>query len=632
MVLGGSNMQGEASRTKLFTRRTIILGGAQTLLLAGLAGRMYQLQVLESDRYKTLADDNRINMQLLPPPRGRIFDRFGQPLAVNQLNYRLVIVPEQAGELERALTSLGELIPIEAHDRERILREARRKRNFVPITVRENLTWEEVSRIEVNAPELPGTMIDVGQTRHYLAGEETAHIIGYVGAVSEKELEGDPVLALPGFRIGKNGAEKMFETALRGKAGSRQVEVNAFGRIIRELRRDEGQPGDDHILTIDMGLQEYANARIKGESAAAVVIDVHSGELLAMASAPSFNPNSFTTGISHTEWNALMANTRFPLTNKAISGQYSPGSTFKMTVALAALDGGVMNPKQDVFCPGYTELGNRRFHCWKRGGHGRMNMNSAIVQSCDVYFYEVSKRVGVDGIAVMARRFGFGEKLGVELPYERKGLVPTRDWKLAVHGVSWQKGETLNIGIGQGFLLTTPLQLAVMTARIANGGIAVLPKLVRETRRSGQRLPDQREPFPSMGLSAAHLAIVQKGMADVTNSPRGTAYRARIEEPGMAMAGKTGSVQVKRITKAERERGVRKNEDRPWKDRDHALFVGYAPVEAPRYAVSIIVEHGGGGSKTAAPIARDILREVQRRDPARRGPDENIVLDKPAAV
>ena len=625
-------MQGEASRTKLFTRRTIILGGAQTLLLAGLAGRMYQLQVLESDRYKTLADDNRINMQLLPPPRGRIFDRFGQPLAVNQLNYRLVIVPEQAGELERALTSLGELIPIEAHDRERILREARRKRNFVPITVRENLTWEEVSRIEVNAPELPGTMIDVGQTRHYLAGEETAHIIGYVGAVSEKELEGDPVLALPGFRIGKNGAEKMFETALRGKAGSRQVEVNAFGRIIRELRRDEGQPGDDHILTIDMGLQEYANARIKGESAAAVVIDVHSGELLAMASAPSFNPNSFTTGISHTEWNALMANTRFPLTNKAISGQYSPGSTFKMTVALAALDGGVMNPKQDVFCPGYTELGNRRFHCWKRGGHGRMNMNSAIVQSCDVYFYEVSKRVGVDGIAVMARRFGFGEKLGVELPYERKGLVPTRDWKLAVHGVSWQKGETLNIGIGQGFLLTTPLQLAVMTARIANGGIAVLPKLVRETRRSGQRLPDQREPFPSMGLSAAHLAIVQKGMADVTNSPRGTAYRARIEEPGMAMAGKTGSVQVKRITKAERERGVRKNEDRPWKDRDHALFVGYAPVEAPRYAVSIIVEHGGGGSKTAAPIARDILREVQRRDPARRGPDENIVLDKPAAV
>ena len=625
-------MQGETGRAKLFTRRAVILGGAQTLLLAGLAGRMYQLQVLESDRYKTLADENRINMQLLPPPRGRIFDRFGQPLAVNQLNYRLVIVPEQAGDLERSLDGLGVLIPIETRERDRILRETQRKRKFVPITVRENLTWEEVSRIEVNAPDLPGTMIDVGQTRHYLAGEEAAHIIGYVGAVSEKELEGDPVLALPGFRIGKNGAEKIFETALRGKAGSRQVEVNAYGRIIRELRRNEGQPGDDHILTIDMGLQEYTNARINHESAAAVVVDVHSGEVLALVSSPSFNPNSFTTGISQTEWNALMANPRFPLTNKAISGQYSPGSTFKMMVALAAQSGGILNPSQEVFCPGHMDLGNRRFHCWKRGGHGTMNMNSGITQSCDVYFYEVSKRAGVDAIAKMARRFGLGERLGIELPSERKGLVPTRDWKLAVHGVPWQKGETLTIGIGQGFLLTTPLQLAIMTARIANGGIAVRPKLVRETQRVGRRLPDNREPFPSMGLSAVHLAVVQKGMSDVTNSPRGTAYRARIEEPGMTMAGKTGSVQVKRITKAERERGVRKNEDLEWKDRDHALFVGYAPVDSPRYAVSVVVEHGGGGSKTAAPIARDILREVQRRDPARRGPEENIHLDSAAVV
>ncbi len=625
-------MQGETGRAKLFTRRAVILGGAQTLLLAGLAGRMYQLQVLESDRYKTLADENRINMQLLPPPRGRIFDRFGQPLAVNQLNYRLVIVPEQAGDLERSLDGLGVLIPIETRERDRILREAQRKRKFVPITVRENLTWEEVSRIEVNAPDLPGTMIDVGQTRHYLAGEEAAHIIGYVGAVSEKELEGDPVLALPGFRIGKNGAEKIFETALRGKAGSRQVEVNAYGRIIRELRRNEGQPGDDHILTIDMGLQEYTNARINHESAAAVVVDVHSGEVLALVSSPSFNPNSFTTGISQTEWNALMANPRFPLTNKAISGQYSPGSTFKMMVALAAQSGGILNPSQEVFCPGHMDLGNRRFHCWKRSGHGTMNMNSGITQSCDVYFYEVSKRAGVDAIAKMARRFGLGERLGIELPSERKGLVPTRDWKLAVHGVPWQKGETLTIGIGQGFLLTTPLQLAIMTARIANGGIAVRPKLVRETQRVGRRLPDNREPFPSMGLSAVHLAVVQKGMSDVTNNPRGTAYRARIEEPGMTMAGKTGSVQVKRITKAERERGVRKNEDLEWKDRDHALFVGYAPVDSPRYAVSVVVEHGGGGSKTAAPIARDILREVQRRDPARRGPEENIHLDSAAVV
>ncbi len=603
-----------------------MLGGVQTLLLAGLAGRMYQLQVVESDRYKTLADENRINMQLLPPPRGRIFDRFGRPLAVNQLNYRLVIVPEQAGDLERSLVAIGLLVQIEQRERERVLREAQRKRNFVPITVRENLTWEEVSRIEVNAPDLPGTMIDVGQTRHYLSGKEAAHIIGYVGAVTEKELAGDPVLALPGFRIGKNGAEKVFESRLRGKAGSRQVEVNAYGRIIRELRRDEGQPGDDYVLSIDMGLQEYANARIMHESASAVVIDVHSGELMALVSSPSFNPNSFTTGISQNEWNALMTNPRFPLTNKAVSGQYSPGSTFKMMVALAALEGDHINPNREIFCPGYLDLGNRRFHCWKRGGHGRVNMYTGISRSCDFYFYEVAKRVGVDDIAAMARRFGLGEKLGIELPSERNGLMPTRDWKLAVYGVPWQKGETLVIGIGQGFVLATPLQLAVMTARIANGGVAIAPKLVREAQRVGKRLPDLREPFPSMGLSAAHLAVVQKGMLDVTNDPRGTAYRARIEEPSMAMAGKTGSVQVKRITKAERERGVVKNEDREWKDRDHALFVGYAPIDSPRYAVSVVVEHGGGGSKAAAPIARDLLREVQRRDPARRGPEENIPL------
>tara|TARA_Y100000588_G_scaffold251576_1_gene266054 strand:+ start:740 stop:2521 length:1782 start_codon:yes stop_codon:yes gene_type:complete len=587
---------------------------------------MYQLQVVESDRYKTLADENRINMQLLPPPRGRIFDRFGRPLAVNQLNYRLVIVPEQAGDLERSLVAIGLLVQIEQRERERVLREAQRKRNFVPITVRENLTWEEVSRIEVNAPDLPGTMIDVGQTRHYLSGKEAAHIIGYVGAVTEKELAGDPVLALPGFRIGKNGAEKVFESRLRGKAGSRQVEVNAYGRIIRELRRDEGQPGDDYVLSIDMGLQEYANARIMHESASAVVIDVHSGELMALVSSPSFNPNSFTTGISQNEWNALMTNPRFPLTNKAVSGQYSPGSTFKMMVALAALEGDHINPNREIFCPGYLDLGNRRFHCWKRGGHGRVNMYTGISRSCDFYFYEVAKRVGVDDIAAMARRFGLGEKLGIELPSERNGLMPTRDWKLAVYGVPWQKGETLVIGIGQGFVLATPLQLAVMTARIANGGVAIAPKLVREAQRVGKRLPDLREPFPSMGLSAAHLAVVQKGMLDVTNDPRGTAYRARIEEPSMAMAGKTGSVQVKRITKAERERGVVKNEDREWKDRDHALFVGYAPIDSPRYAVSVVVEHGGGGSKAAAPIARDLLREVQRRDPARRGPEENIPL------
>ena len=619
-------MQGEIGRSKLFTRRALIVGGAQLALMGGLAGRMYQLQVVEAERYKTLADENRINMQLLPPPRGRIFDRFGQLLAENQLNYRLVLVPEQTLSLEDALITLEALVPIDEHDHERILREASRKRSFVPITVRENLSWEEVSRIEVNAPDLPGVMIDVGQSRTYAFGEDTAHIVGYVGAVSEKELDGDPVLSLPGFRIGKNGVEKAFETNLRGRAGARQVEVNAYGRIIRELARQDGQPGNDYRLTVDMGLQQYASARFGDESGAAVVLDIHTGEILALASVPSYDPNVFTTGISQKQWSALIDHPRFPLTNKAIAGQYPPGSTFKMVVALAGLETGEMTPHTTVFCPGHITLGNRRFHCWRRGGHGTMDMVRGIMNSCDVYFYEVARRVGVNRIAAMATRFGLGEPLGLDMPGERSGLVPTREWKLAVHGVSWQLGETLVIGIGQGYVLTTPLQLATMAARIANGGIAVTPHIVRQITRDNQRVSPALSSPPSIGVSPAHLAIVKQGMNEVTNNPRGTAYRARIDEPEFAMAGKTGSAQVRRISKKERETRVLKNEERPWEERDHALFVAYAPVEMSRYAIAVVVEHGGGGSVVAAPIARDILREAQRRDPIGRSQSEQNAL------
>ncbi len=623
-------MQGKTRRSKLFTRRALLIGGIQALVATGLAGRMYQLQVVEAERYKVLADENRINMQLLPPPRGRIFDRHGQLLAENQMNYRLVIVPEQAIEglrrggevtLEQALRLIEALVPIEDHDRERILKEARRKRNFVPITVRENLTWDEVSRIEVHAPDLPGVMIDAGQSRHYAFGPEAAHVIGYVGAVAEKELEGDPVLALPGFRIGKNGAEKAFEASLRGKAGTRHVEVNAYGRIIRELNRRDGQPGDDYVLTLDMGLQQYANARFGDESGAAVVMDVHTGEVLALASVPSYDPNHFTTGISQKHWAELINHPRFPLTNKAIAGQYPPGSTFKMVVALAALESGEVEPGAQFYCPGFLKLGRRRFHCWRRGGHGHTNMVQGIMRSCDVYFYEVARRVGVDRIAAMAERFGLGTRVGLTLPGEKKGLVPTKAWKLAMRGEPWQLGETLVVGIGQGYMLVTPLQLAVMASRIANGGLAVTPRIVREVLHDGAGRPVPPPTFPSMDISPTHLEIVRKGMWRVVNDRKGTAYKARIEEEAYAMAGKTGSAQVRRISKRERDSGVLKNEERPWEERDHALFVAYAPHKTPRYAVAVIVEHGGGGSTVAAPIARDILLEVQRRDPSgRQGP------------
>ena len=610
-------MQRDGDRQKLFTRRTAMLAGGKMVLLSCLVGRMYYLQVLESERYATLADENRINIRLLSPPRGRIVDRFGIPVAVNQQNHRVVMVPKDAEPIEATLDALGAIIDVGEGERRRILREARRRRGFIPITVQENLSWEEVARIEVNAPDLPGVMIDVGRSRHYPHGESIAAVLGYVAAVSEEEIDGDPLLQLPGFRIGKAGIEKVYDRALRGTGGSSRVEVNAVGRVIKEIERQEGQPGTEVTLTVDLELQELANRLLADESAAAVVLDIHTGDILAMASTPGYDPNAFSRGLGAEQWKALTSNPRAPLVNKAIAGQYAPGSTFKMVVALAALEKGVITPDSRVFCPGSLKLGKAEFHCWKRGGHGLVDLNKGITQSCDVYFYEIARRTGINRIAAMARRLGLGQVLGVDVPGEVAGLIPTREWKQATVGGAWQLGETLIAGIGQGPILVTPLQLAVMTARIVNGGFAITPHVTRDIVDRKGALPRGRGGFESVGVSARHLALVRQGTDGVVNGARGTARRARIAEPGFEMGGKTGTVQVRRITKAEREIGVRKNEDLPWKDRDHAVFVGYAPVHAPRYAVAVVVEHGGGGSTVAAPIARDILLATQRRSPIR---------------
>ncbi len=609
-------MYKDSSRFKSFSRRVAFLGGGKVLLLSLLAGRMYQLQVIESDKYKTLADENRINLRLLPPPRGTIVDRYGRALAVNQENYRVTLVAEQVNDINTMLDTLSGIISLEDYERHRILRAVRRRRGFVPVTVRENLDWRDVSRIEVNAPDLPGLSIEVGQSRQYPFAEDFAHVLGYVSAVSEKEVTGDPLLELPGFKVGKNGVERVFDLNLRGKAGNTQVEVNAVGRVIRELSRQEGQPGVDLRLTIDRDLQKLAADRLKEEkSASAVILDIHNGDVLALSSVPGFDPNEFVTGLSSKTWRRLINDPYAPLTNKAISGLYAPGSTFKMVVALAALEARIVAPDHRVFCRGHTQLGNARFHCWKRHGHGWQDMYDAHQNSCDVYFYDIAKRIGIDRIAAMATRFGLGTKTGIELPSEKGGVIPTRAWKKALIGTAWQQSETLISGIGQGFILTTPLQLAVMTARIANGGKAVLPRLIRAAEVDGK----EEEPvFKDLGISKRSLDVVREGMNRVTNVQQGTAYRVRISEEGMEMSGKTGTAQVRRISKAERDTRVLKNHERPWRERDHALFVGYAPSDNPRYAVSVIVEHGGGGSKVAAPIARDLLLATQKRDPANR--------------
>ena len=621
-------MRKEGDREKILTRRALLLGGGQLAMFGVLAARMYYLQVIESDQYKMLADENRINLRLLPPPRGRIIDRFGTELANNERNYRVVLIPEQTDDVEMTLARLSDLIPISSRERQRILRDTKRMRSFVPISVTENLTWEQFSRINVASPDLPGIQPDVGEKRFYPHGEAFAHVVGYVAPVSEEELTDDPVLQLPGFRIGKSGIEKTRDLELRGTAGNSRVEVNAYGRVIRELARRDGEIGRDVRLTIDAKLQHFAIERFGAESGACVVMDIHGGEVLALVSNPAFEPNAFNIGLSRDQWQNLVRNPRAPLVNKAIGGQYPPGSTFKMVVAQAALETGAIGFDHKVFCAGHMDLGDRRFNCWKRGGHGKMSLNSAIMQSCDVFFFDIAKRTGVDQIAAMAHRFGFGEALGLEIGGEKAGLIPTKDWKLALTGVPWQKGETLNTGIGQGYVSATPLQMCVMAARLGSGGRAVTPRLIKKsdsTIDAGSEIGAQSG-FASLGMSEPALRAIREAMHAVSNTPRGTAYRSRITDTEFALAGKTGTSQVRRISKADRLSGRYKNKNKPWEERDHAIFVAYAPSHAPRYAISVIVEHGGSGSKAAAPVARDVLLYAQRRNPLATTPNDDVAV------
>jgi penicillin-binding protein 2 len=620
-------MRREALRQRLFTRRAAVLAGGQALLLAAISGRMYQLQITESERYAVLADENRISLRLLAPLRARILDRFGIALAENRQNYHLVVVPEQAGDIIATLDALGTLIEVGETDHRRVLREIRRKHSFVPVVVRANLSWDEMARVEVAIPELPGVSIDQGVTRHYPFGETAAHVVGYVAAVSEQELDGDPLLELPDFRIGKSGVEKSHDLELRGTAGTSQVEVNAVGRVVRELTRVAGKPGQDAVTSLDMVMQEFVTRRCSAEqSVACVLLDAVTGDVLALVSSPSFDPVPFSMGLTSAMWQELSNDPRKPLSNKAIAGAYPPGSTFKPVVAAAALTSGVLTPETSFTCPGYLKFGNVTFHCWRHGGHGTLRLRDAIKKSCDVFFYETARRVGIDRLAAMARRFGFGGLLGIDIPGERPGLIPSREWKLATGGSIWSQGETLIAGIGQGAVLATPLQLATMVARLVTGR-AVSPRLVRAEGLMQRGVDLASRDFPSLDLHARTLALVLDGMNAVVNEQGGTAYGARIQEAGFAMGGKSGTSQVRHISDYERVRGVRKARQIPWKQRDHALFVAFAPVGAPRYVCATVVEHGGssggGGSAVAAPICRDVLLEVQRRDPARRVPGEN---------
>jgi len=598
----------EERRRSVFTRRALLLATGQLGLFGFLGYRLHTLQVEQGERYATLAEENRLSARLLSPPRGRVLDRNGQIVAGNRLNWRALLVAEQTSDVAATLETFNRIVPLAEHERARVEREMRRRRRFVPVIVREFLAWEEMARIEVNAPDLPGILIDVGTTRIYPEGEHLAHIVGYVAPPAERDMDGDPLLQLPGIRVGRSGIERHHELAMRGRAGSVQLEVNAVGRIIRELDRREGQPGQDIEISIDTELQKAIRGKIE-EGTSIVVMNARNGEVLAMASQPSFDPNVFNAGVSTAQWRQLTANRATPLINKTTNGLYAPGSTFKMVVALAALEARVVGPGDRVSCPGHFDLGESRFHCWNRGGHGGVDLRNAIKLSCDVYFYEMAKRLGINRIAAMARRFGLGVDLDIELPGTRRGLVPTREWREA-QGRGWALGDTVVHGIGQGFYQLTPLSLATMTARLAMGR-AVQPHLTRSI--GGRPARGARpEDWPSLGVSERDLRLVRDAMWAVVNEGGGTAQIAKLPGGLGQMSGKTGTTQVRRVSREQRERGFRV-ESLPREFRPHALFVGFAPHDNPLYAVSVVVEHGTSGSGAAAPLARDAMVETFNR-------------------
>ncbi len=597
---GGIGLQSEAGREQMFSRRTLFVGAAQGGLALLLGGRMAYLSIFEQEKYRLLAEDNRVSIRLIPPRRGWIVDRNGKPLAVNQPDYRLELIPEQVQNLDETLTGLSQLLRLAPDELSRIRKAVEDQPAYLPIEVASGIAWDDFAAINVRLPEYDGVQPVRGFTRYYPDGSGTGHLLGYVGAPTREQYldaDRDPLFLHPAFKVGKDGIEKTSDKKLRGMAGARRVEVNARGRIIRDLSTLNDTPGDTVKLTIDRELQAFAARRLGPESGSVVVMDVWTGDIITLVSMPAYDPNAFSDGISHKEWNALVADERNPLMNKTVQGLYPPGSTFKPITALAALAHGV-KPDDTVFCPGSYNLGGHRFACWKRGGHGTVSLDKAIYQSCNVYFYTKGREAGIDAISDIASKFGLGQSFsGLELPNQREGAAPTPEWKQKRYKQAWRVGDTLNASIGQGYVLMSPLQMALMAARLASGR-AVTPRLIAN--------PKAQTPA-EIDIDPEHLARVRYGMFLTVNGPGGTAGRSRLPIPGVEMAGKTGTAQVRRITAAERSRGVINNAQLPWKFRDHGHFVAYAPFDEPRYAISVVVEHGGGGSAAAAPIAKDVM-------------------------
>lgn len=603
---------------ELFSRRALVLSSMGGLFFGAIGVRMAQLQLLENTEFRLQAAENQFNLLVNPASRGPVYDRFGVPLAVNRRDFRVSIMREDVDNLDSTINALASVLRLPTDKAALVLADAKIAPRFMPALVAENLSWEEYSRVNVYAASYPGVRAEMGESRHYPLAESFAHVLGYVAKANAKDVAADPQARHPGIRVGKEGIEKSQETGLKGKHGSTKLEVNAHGRVIREVIDPRLVPttGNPIVLTIDAELQQLAYDQFSAsegtpaESGAAVLLDLNTGDILALVSAPSFDPNKFVDGIGQADFSEYNTNERQPLYHKSVRGTYPPGSTYKLITTLAALEAGMITPEEGIFCGGAINIGGNLFHCSSRRGHGTVYLHDAVKSSCDLYYYELGRRLGGQRIGDMARKLGIGGKYDLGIPGVKAGYVADPPHKVATFKQPWTMGDTINSSIGQGLVAVSPLQLAIMAARVGSKGLAVEPRMIHEGPGA-----QPIKKFASLGFDPKNIELLHKGLVGVTSEAGGTA-RMSLDIEGMTIAGKTGTSQVRRITIAERRSGVRTNASLPWKMRDNALFVCYGPSDNPRYACAVVVEHGGTGGRAAAPRAREIMRATLLKDPS----------------
>ncbi len=601
------NISDTVKKVNLINRRLFIITAAKVLVFVGLSTRLYSLQVKDKKKYLTLSDKNRIRESKLPPVRGNFLDFFGNTIAGNNEVYQLHLIPEQVEDFRYVSLRLKQILNLSEREFQKLLKKKNEVKPWDTIVVSDNLNWEQFSRVNNYLYELTGVKSVLSISRIYPYNEDFTHVLGYVSQANEKDIvENNEIKErfVPGLRVGKTGLEKAFEKELLGVNDIQRFEVNAYGKKINQIELQKGTKGKDIKLTIDKEVQNYCTELLKDKAGSISVMDIYTGEIIAMQSSPSFDPNLFLFGINQDDWQLIRNNPLKPLVNKTISGKYSPGSTIKPIVALSALENGIVDTKFTVKCNGKTEMYGQTYHCWKKKGHGFVDLNNAMKQSCDTYFYEIARRLGVDRLSETAYKFGLGERVFDNLFFnEKKGLVPNTEWKRNALGKGWLLGETIITGIGQGYIQTTPIQLCLMTAQIANGGYKIYPKITTDQNNN------EFDKFEPLFKNQRNIKIIQRSIYSSTNEVMGTSYSSRINDPKYRFAGKTGTAQVKRITEEERELELKTSEI-PYEQRDHALYVAFGPYENPRYAMSIIIEHGGSGSSTAAPIAKKLFKLV----------------------